>query len=456
MWDRRRRAPTARSTDRPSVLWSAFLIAFVVGGLFFGYLFYASVRDIVAYAELPFLTSGQGPAAHDGPKTTGPVSQRQLAERVNILFLGIDRRDNDPGPWRTDTMILFSIDPISKTASMLSIPRDLWVSLPGYNMEERINAAHVYGDQYNYPGGGPAYAKKAVQYNLGIPVHYYVRIDFNGFIKIVDTIGGIDVDVPREITDYDYPTPDNGTTFLHIDAGRQHMNGDLALKYARTRHDSSDIDRARRQQQVIMAVRDKVLSLNFPLARIPEQLRILGDSVQTDMNLEEFYAVAQASRQIPTANIRPGVIDENMVVPWKTPQGWDVLIPQRERIRDLVNELFPVPTPQASLGPLGDRDRLGQEAARIEVQNGTQSAGLASQIATDLRSNGYNVVGYGNADRFDYPETVIVYYTDKKYTVESLKAALKVPDSHVVHQTAPSSDVDIRVILGSTAEVATE
>jgi LCP family protein required for cell wall assembly len=425
---------------------------FVAGSLFFGYLFYASIRDIVAYAELPFLTSGPAGLAHpSGFGGSGLVSQRQLNERVNILFIGIDRRENEPGPWRTDTLILFSMDPISNTASMLSIPRDLWVTLPGYNIDERINAAHVYGEQLKYPGGGPELAKRTVQYNLGIPVHYYARLDFVGFEKIIDAIGGIEIDVPREIIDYSYPTPNYGTVRLHIKAGRQQMDGALALKYARTRHGSSDVDRARRQQQVVMAVRDKLLKLNFPIARIPEQLRLLGDSLHTDMNLEVLYAVAHAARLVPNESIQTGIIDDSMVISWTTPQGWDVLVPRRERVRALVTELFPAPTPQVPLGPLGDRERLAQESARVEVQNGTQTAGLASRRASDLRANGYNVVRYGNADRFDYPETVIICYVERQYTLASLKAYLDVPDTHVIRQELPNPDVDIRVILGKNA-----
>ncbi len=452
MPDRHRRAPIVRSTGNRNLLWSVLLVAFLAGGLYFGYLFYASVRDIVAYAELPFATGGH--TSLTSPRrssSTGPVAQRELTERVNILFLGIDRRDNDPGPWRTDTMILFSLDPVSKTVSMLSMPRDLWVTLPGYNLNERINAAYVYGEKYGYPGGGPEYAKRTVQYNLGIPVHYYVCIDFEGFIKIIDAIGGIDIDVPREIIDYNYPTPDYGTMRLYIPAGRQHMDGDLALKYARTRHDSSDIDRARRQQQVIRAVRDKVLSLNFPLARIPEQLRILGDSVQTDMGIEELIAIGQAAREVPEDGIKSGVIDETMVISWKTPEGWDVLVPRPDRIRALVGELFPAPTPTVTLGPLGDREKLAQEAARIEIQNGTQTPGLASKTATELRAGGYNVVRYGNADRPDYPETVIIVYADKRYTLASLKAHFKLADTHVLRQEGIKADIDIRVILGANA-----
>ncbi len=439
-----------RSAGWRQALWSVLLAVFVIGGLFGGYLFYASVRDIVAYANLPFLSGLPGvQVSPSGSETPAPIVHAKLTQRVNVLFLGVDRRANEPGPWRTDTMIVLSVDPTTKTASMLSIPRDLWVTIPDYNFDERINSAHVYGDNLEYPGGGPELAKKTVQYNLGIPIHYYARLDFAGFIKIIDAIGGIEIDVPREIVDYQYPTEDYRTTTLRIKAGRQPMDGDLALKYARTRHDSNDIDRGRRQQQVIMAVFDKVLSLDFPVSRIPEQLRILGDSFQTDMDLEAMYAIAQVVRQIPRDGIRSAVIDDTMVIGWKTPQGWEVLVPQRESIRTLVDELFPSPTPQVPLGPLGEVDSLAKEAARVEIQNGTETAGLASRVSTNLRSQGYNIVGYGNADRFDYHETIILCYVEKRYTLASLQEELGVPDTHVVRQTIPNPEVDLRVILGT-------
>ncbi len=430
------------------------MVVFVTGGLFFGYLFYASVRDIVAYGSLPFFFGGPLSEARAGsPDEPEPPAEPLPPDRVNVLLLGIDRREGEAGPWRTDTMILLSLDPISNTASMLSIPRDLWVPLPGYNMYERINAAAVYGENYDYPGGGLEYAKRTVQYNLGVPVDYYVRIDFRGFEKVIDTIDGIDIDVPEEIIDPNYPTPDYRTMRLVIPAGRQHMNGDLALKYARTRHSSrnGDIDRAARQQQVIMAVRDKVIKLDFPLQRIPDLLRTMGSSVETDLSASQILSLAKAAKQVDRENIRSGVIDGTMVSSWTTPQGWMVLVPQRDKIRELVNELFPVPTSPGNSVTLGDPQQLAQEAARIEVQNGTATNGLASQVAGDLRSAGYNVVRYGNADRFDYAETVIIVFNEKRYAVESLKARLQVADDRVSRQSAPDSDVDIRVILGRNA-----
>jgi LCP family protein required for cell wall assembly len=453
MWDQR---PTSqgRSASATHLLWSVFLVIFVSGGLFFGYLFYSSVRDIVAYADLPFFFGGPLNPVHAGaPDEPQPAAEPLPPDQVNVLLVGIDRREGEQGPWRTDTMILFSLDPISKTASMLSIPRDLWVPLPGYNMQDRINTAAVWGEMFGYPGGGLAYAKRAVQYNLGVPVDYYVRIDFAAFQKAIDAIGGIDVDVPEEIVDPEYPTPDGGTMRLVIKAGRQHMNGDLALKYVRTRHTTKggDIGRARRQQQVIMAVRDKALSLNYPLNRLPGLIQTLGEGVQTDLSINQILSIARAAQQVQTQDIRHGVIDETMVVDWTTPDGRMVLLPQRDKIRRLVSEIFPVRTKPTASVPLGNPDQLAQEAARIEVQNGTTTTGLASQVASDLRSAGYNVVRFGNADRFDYAQTVLIVYNEKRYTLDSLKDRLHLTDAQVSRQAASSADVDLRIILGRNA-----
>jgi len=428
------------------------LVVFVTGGLFFGYLFYTSVRDIVAYADLPFFLGGSLSQSHSGsPNDPQPNPEPLPPDRLTVLLLGVDRREGEKGPWRTDTIILFSLDPVSRTASMLSIPRDLWVPLPGYGIQQRINLAYVYGDTNDYPGGGGHYAKRAVQHNLGVPVDYYVLIDFRAFEEAVDAIDGIDIDVAKQIIDDAYPTPDYGTMRIVFEPGRQHMDGARALQYARTRHSTNDIDRARRQQQVILAVRDKVLSLKFPLNRIPGLLQTLGDSVQTDLSVNQMLSIARTAQQVERQNIESGVINEDMVADWTTPQGEQVLLPQREQIRELVAKLFPVPTQPASNQPLGDPDLLAEEAARIEVQNGTTTTGLASKVASDLRSAGYNVVRFGNADRFDYEQTVIVVYNDKRYSLNSLKAQLNIGDAQVSQQSDPSADVDIRVILGRNA-----
>jgi LCP family protein required for cell wall assembly len=171
-------------------------------------------------------------------------------------------------------MLVVSVDPESKSAGMLSMPRDLWVEIPGDGMD-RINTAYMYGDLNQSPGGGPALAKKTVQYNLGEPIHYYVRVNFQVFQQVIDLMGGVDIYVEHDINDPLYPDMNYGYDPLRIPSGWQHMDGALALKYARTRHGSSDFERMHRQQQVMLAVRDKVTQLQLLPKLLPRALEML-------------------------------------------------------------------------------------------------------------------------------------------------------------------------------------
>jgi LCP family protein required for cell wall assembly len=259
--------------------------------------------------------------------------------RVTILLLGIDARDRvKEGASRTDVMTLVTIDPISKTAAMLSIPRDLYVPLPGYD-QQRINTAYFWGEVNGLPGGGPGFAEETVRYNFGIPLQRYAVIDFEGFQQIVDAVGGVEIDVPQDIIDYEYPTPDYGTEVLHIPAGRVHMDGELALKYVRTRHGDSDFGRLQRQQQVLLAIRDKAVSIGS-INRVPEVLNAVSDSLQTDLTLPEILSLAKKWGQIPRENIRNYRIDETMIQPYITPQGGQVLLPDREKIAAVVAQFL--------------------------------------------------------------------------------------------------------------------
>ncbi len=321
-----------------SILFSGFFLLFVAGGLVSGYLFYTSVRDIVAYYGLPSF-------AQFGviePRERAALSSRLAdRDRVNILLLGVDRRPGESGPTRTDTMIVVTLDPESLTAGMLSIPRDLWVEVPGFG-EHRINTAHFLGDRYSYPGGGAALAMRTVEYNLGVPIHYYARINFQGFRDIVDTLGGVTVEVPREIIDTQYPTDDYGYTTIRIPAGLQHMDGDVALRYVRTRHGSSDFDRVLRQQQVLLAMRERALRLDI-LPRLPDLIRTMGYTASTDMTPTDILALAQIGAEIDLDRIKAGAINQTMTERVILAEnGADVLFPLRERICEVVEEIFAV------------------------------------------------------------------------------------------------------------------
>jgi len=381
---------------------------------------------------------------------------------VNILLLGIDERADQYGPWRTDTMIVLTIDPENNVAGMLSIPRDLWVPIPGYG-ENRINTAHYTGDLEKYPGGGPALAIKTVQHNFGIPIHYYARVNFGGFVEAIDTIGGIDIDVEEEIDDPLYPDSAYGYDPLYIPAGLQHMDGNLALKYARTRHGGSDFDRLRRQQQVIMAMRDKVLRLGMLpqlLPKLPGLLQTVGDSVQTDLLIDEMLQLVQLASKMDDEHIKTAVIDSSMTVPTTTPNGAQVEIPIRDEIRAVVDEIFAEPAQAAEEETEeqieADKDKLAEEGAKIIVHNGSTIGNLAVQTSAFLQERGLQVVEFGNAERFDYATTIIVDYTGKKYTIQYLSRLLNIPQNNIQPFTGSYSEIDIRLIIGADFQLPTE
>ena len=226
-------------------------------------------------------------------------------------------------------------------------PRDLWVEIPGRG-QDRINTAYVTGETTKFPGGGPALAKKTVQYNLGEPIHYYFRVNFAAFQQLIDLIGGVDVYVEREINDPTYPNMNYGYDPLRIPAGWQHMDGALALKYARTRHGSSDFERMHRQQQVMLAVRDQVTRLNLLPKLLPRAREIattLGGSIQTDLTLDQLVRLVQLGSEIDRARIRTATIDETMTSGWITPQGASVLVPDRAKMSVLHGLIFTAPAP---------------------------------------------------------------------------------------------------------------
>jgi polyisoprenyl-teichoic acid--peptidoglycan teichoic acid transferase len=265
-------------------------------------------------------------------------------QRVSILLLGLDSADWESpqriGPPRSDTMVLVSVDPKARTAAIISIPRDLWVDIPGMIRPNKINAAHRFGELYNLPGGGPALAARTVSQLLGVRVDYYARLDFRAFERIIDEIGGVTLDVPEEIK-VDPIGPGNTVT---LQPGRQKLDGPIALAYARNRKTlGSDFARSERQQQVMLAVRDQVLKMdNLPrlVLKAPKLYNELNEGIVTNLTLEQAVQLAWLLPQIDGKDIHTALIGPNQVYSDVTEDGQFIYVPIPERIHYLVSRVF--------------------------------------------------------------------------------------------------------------------
>ena len=281
------------------------------------------VQDIV-------LGPGGMPAHVPFPGASGsPPALPVATDDLNLLLLGSDRRTGGDPSWRTDVIMIAAIRPQARVVGLFSIPRDLWVSIPDYG-EDRINVVDCLGERTTGKGGGPRLLAATLERNLGIPVRGYVRIDFQGLERIVDAVGGIDIDVDRAYDQWlDLGTP--GYWHLQLTPGPQHMDGRTALGYARYRLQTSDLDRCRREQQILLALRASALRPST-LPRLPQLLEALADAVDTDLTLRQALALVGLARQIDGASFRTCVFAATMVRDWVTPGGAMVLLPDRARI----------------------------------------------------------------------------------------------------------------------------
>jgi LCP family protein required for cell wall assembly len=448
------------SNMRPSIppwFWRALAFAFVGTLIFASLMVYLRVREYVAGQQIITFADSPPPVMEtpEPDATAVPqVARWDGHQRVNVLLLGIDQREGEEGPWRTDTVLVLTLDPVTMSAGMLSVPRDLWVTIPGYDEQNRINTAHYYGDAYNYPGGGPALARDTVTWNLGIPIHFYARVNFTAFEKVIDEIGGIDLYIKDTIDDPLYPDEGYGYDPFFIEAGEQHLDGAMALKYARTRATfGGDFDRGRRQQDVILAVRDQVVQLNqLPqlIAKAPVLMDTLGDAIRTDMSLEQALQLAQLASEIDSQRIVTAVIDHNYTSAWETPDGAQVLIANREAMRQLRDLLFAEPQMIGDSASVGDR--LADEDARILVLNGSNISGLARSTGDYLAGLDFHVVDVGDAGT-QYENTLIIDYAGKRYTSKQLATSLKLPLSSVLTGGSPDGEYDVAVILGNDFEL---
>ena len=389
----------------------------------------------------------QAPSPLKTPRIQPELTPWDGKERVTVLIMGLDYRDwaKHSGASRTDTMMLLTMDPITKTAGMLSVPRDLWVPIPGFG-HGKINTAHVLGEANNLPGGGPGLAVKTVERVIGVPIHYYAIVDFQAFIRFIDELGGVKLDIPYEI-EVDLLNGDNKV----IKPGVHTLPGDYALAYARNRTTGhGDFDRARRQQQVILGIRDRILDFKMLpdlIEKAPTLYRELVSGVATNMKLDQVIRLALLAQQIPEENIRQGVIDTKYVAYGWSPDNLSILIPYPDRIRLLRDEIFSSSGVMGPLAPGDETERMAMEGATIAIKNGTDREDLAERTAAYLTSQGATVAEVGVTDQ-RYLKTTLVDHVGRPYTLQYLVSWLGVETRQIEFNYDPSHPIDVEIILG--------
>jgi LCP family protein required for cell wall assembly len=386
--------------------------------------------------RLNAMANGDASATPLPPLSLPEIGLWQGRDRITVLLLGIDQRPGeDPNVARTDTMMLLTLDPQSKSAGMMSIPRDLYVPLPDRGMD-RINTAHVYG--------GPQYAMRAVEYNFGVPIQYYARVDFTTLTSLIDLVGGIEIYNDEDINDPTYPDTNYGYDPFVLSAGWHTLDGQTALKYARTRHGSSDFSRIKRQQQVIMALRDKLRTTDAAtkiLPRIPQIMQTLGSAIDTNLSTVEIAQLALLAKDIPDERIARVAIDDTATQPYTTPTGGSVVIPIRERVRELREQFFNPPANVAA------STALPPATGRIAIQNGTQRQGLAASTKALLEGKGHTIDNIADAPQ-TYQRTVIVEYHGNQRLAQEIAQQLGVPLTSIASVADPNNPLDALIILG--------
>ena len=262
-----------------------------------------------------------------------------LNQRVTVLLLGLDRRPGEGDMVRADAIMVLTAHPGGPAVGLLSIPRDLYLPIPGQG-ENRINTAHFYGE-IDQAGSGPERTAETIRQNFGVPVDAWVRVDFHGFVALIDAVDGVEVDVPEAVIDYAYPTEDYGVMTIEIPAGLQTMDGERALQYARSRHSSSDFDRAARQQLIVSALAQK-LRQPATWVKLPAFYQAFNEAVDTNLSLLEMVQVGLAVVRVGPDGVERVVIDEEMTTPYTTSAGAAVVLPRWEMIYPQVQQLFGV------------------------------------------------------------------------------------------------------------------
>jgi LCP family protein required for cell wall assembly len=363
---------------------------------------------------------------------------------TTALLLGSDQRPGGRGN-ATDTIILVTVNREANSVNMLSIPRDTYVYIPGWRMD-RVNTALIRGEVTGYPGGGIALLRETLLYNFGVTVDYYGRVDLQGFRQIIDTMGGVDVPVDCALTEWRMispeldPNDENSWEQFTLGVGMHHMDGDLALWYARARGlSTTDFDRNRRQQQVLRALWAKSLSMDL-VSNLPALWDQMGEVVETDMQLIDAVELVPTALEMDGSGVRGRSLSD-VLSGWRTPDtGAAVQLPDLEKTPRIVEWLYLEPGIYA----------VTQESSRIAVVNGTVNEGWDVVAADRLAWEGLAAIPGGQTEQRDQERTQIIDYSGrvKGTSAAVLARVLSVPEQDIIVQPDPDREVDFRIVLG--------
>jgi LCP family protein required for cell wall assembly len=385
------------------------------------------------------------------------------------------------GAYLTDTIILAGLKPSTQQIALLSIPRDLSVPTENHGWQ-KINSINAFAEQKKDNSGGLA-TTETISQLLNLPIPYYVRVDFKGFINIVNDFGGLDLYVDNTLDDYQYPIMgredslpiSRRTEHLHINQGWQHMNGELALKYVRSRHaagaEGSDFARSRRQQKILAAFKEKVFSWKTILS--PKKIKSLLDNYRdhfsTNLNLVETMRFSEILKEFDLKNLANSknlVLDDSpggYLYATASDTGGYILLPRNGDFSDLqqlAENIFSLESPKSTslTKPLPITNRTS-----LEILNGTKLEGFASQTKDILENLGYKVVKVGNAQEQDYTKTIIYDLTNSQkpealnILQEKLNAntSTNLPDWYLKDQSVnPHQKIDFLILLGTKSYTA--
>lgn len=395
-------------------------------------------------------------------------------DRVNILLLGIGGEGHDGGQL-SDTMILASLKPSTKQLSLLSIPRDLAVEIPGYGVK-KINAASAYGEEKN-PGKGGELSASVVSETFDTPIHYWVRVDFKAFSEIIDNMGGVVVDIERTFTDTQYPTYDYRYQTISFQAGKQKLNGEQALQYIRSRHgnnsESNDFARNRRQQRLLTAVREQLFTTEVlhDSQKMKSIITTLLKYTTTNLSVTAALGFLQEAPGIMTAqpvfhvlsaDPKTGLLREviNEYGYFLLPRDGDFT-----ELRQLTRDIFTISptippalthieTPKISAPTSTSPSKSKKEAATVAVLNGTWEVGFAASTKELLEGNGVAVSSIGNTTNRDSKITTIYTLNNSTATQNTVSRITPLLPKAVISQAIPPDapkNVDILVILGKNS-----